>query len=329
VRIILLNKRSGGLARLAERGISLWLVVPVLAGLVVLSALGGAWAYGQHIMSNLPTLVSLDVRQAEKDRLELESQMLNASLHQLGEKVGQLQARLIEMDGVSKRLAEVAGVNYTNPEVQETLNGSTVVSDDKPQAMVFDSAEALGRELDTMAQRLDRQRDGLAMLDMVMTRRAGLEASLPSLSPVDFPYMTSSYGWRRHPISGRNKMHEGLDFAAPHGAPIHAASGGMVVFAGYRTGYGKTVEIQHSHNLVTVYAHASSLQVKRGDLVEKGQLIANVGSTGQSTGPHLHFEVRVAGQPLDPSLFLPDPNEPEVRLADASDDLQADSAEVR
>ncbi len=124
-------------------------------------------------------------------------------------------------------------------------------------------------------------------------------------------------------------MHEGLDFAAPHGAPIHAASGGMVVFSGYRAGYGKTVEIQHSHNLVTVYAHASQLKVKTGDLVEKGQLIANVGSTGQSTGPHLHFEVRVAGHPLDPSLFLPDPDEPEVRVADASDDLQADSAEVR
>ena len=316
-------------ARLAQRGVSLWLVVSALAGLAVLSALGGAWVYGQHIMSNLPTLVSLDVRQAEKERLELESQMLKANLHQLGQKVGQLQARLIEMDGVSKRLAEVAGVNYTNPEVQESLDSSTVVDDEDTQALVFDSAEKLGRELDTMSQRLDRQRDGLAMLDMVMTQRAGLEASLPTLSPVDFPYMTSSYGWRRHPISGRNKMHEGLDFAAPHGAPIHAASGGMVLFSGYRAGYGKTVEIQHSHNLVTVYAHASNLHVKRGDLVEKGQLIANVGSTGQSTGPHLHFEVRVAGHPLDPSLFLPDPNKPELHLADASDGLQADSAEVR
>ncbi|MBC7202432.1 MAG: M23 family metallopeptidase [Pusillimonas sp.] len=280
-------------------------------------------------MSNLPTLVSLDVRQAEKERLALETQMLKANLHQLGEKVGQLQARLIEMDGVSKRLAEVAGVNYTNPEVQAALNSSAVPNDDNQETIIFDSAEALGRELDAMAQRLDRQRDGFAMLDMVMTRRAGLEASLPTLSPVDFPYMTSSYGWRRHPISGRNKMHEGLDFAAPHGAPIHAASGGMVVFSGYRTGYGKTVEIQHSHNLVTVYAHASRLQVKTGDLVEKGQLIANVGSTGQSTGPHLHFEIRVAGYPLDPSLFLPDPDAQEVRVADASDGLQAERGEVR
>lgn len=329
MRIIFVNKRSGALARLAERGISLWLLGPVLVGLVTLSALGGAWGYGQYIMANLPTLVSLDVRQMEKDRLELESQMLKANLKQLGYKVGQLQAQLIEMDGLSKRLAEVAGVNYTDPEVQATLDRSTVIGDDESQALLFDSAEILGRELDSMAQRLDRQRDGLAMLDLVMTRRAGLEASLPTLSPVDFPYMTSSYGWRRHPISGRNKMHKGLDFAAPHGAPIHAASGGMVIFAGYRAGYGKTVEIQHSHNLVTVYAHASRLQVKTGDLVEKGQLIANVGSTGQSTGPHLHFEVRVAGNPLDPALFLPNPDEPEVRLADASDDLQAESAEVR
>lgn len=329
MRIILLNKRSGRMTRLVERSLSLWLVVPALAGLVALSALGGAWVYGQHIMSNLPTLVSLDVRQAEKERLDLESKMLQASLRQLAQKVGQLQARLIEMDSVSKRLADVAGVSYTNPELLDALDSSTDDNDEQSQTKVFDSAEKLGRELDLMAQRLDRQRDGLTMLDTVMTRRAGLEASLPTLTPVDFPYLSSSYGWRRHPISGRNKMHEGLDFAAPHGAPIHAASGGMVLFSGYRAGYGKTVEIQHSHNLVTVYAHASNLDVKRGELVEKGQLIANVGSTGQSTGPHLHFEVRVAGYPLDPALFLPDPSDPEVRLANASGDLKADSAEVR
>ena len=117
--------------------------------------------------------------------------------------------------------------------------------------------------------------------------------------------VASSFGWRRHPISGRHALHEGLDFPAPKGTPIYAASGGVVSEARYMTGYGKLVEINHGNGMSTRYAHASSIVVKLGDVVEKGQLIARVGSTGQSTGSHLHFEVRMAGHALDPKLFLP------------------------
>src|SRR3546814_6252017 len=99
-------------------------------------------------------------------------------------------------------------------------------------------------------------------------------------------------------------MHEGLELAAPKGTPTHAASGGVVTEARYVPGYGKLVEVSHGNGLITRYAHASSINVKVGDLVEKGQLLARVGSSGRSTGPHLHFEVRMAGHPLDPTLFL-------------------------
>ena len=99
-------------------------------------------------------------------------------------------------------------------------------------------------------------------------------------------------------------MHEGLDFAAPPGTPILAASGGVVLEAKFQPGYGNMVEIDHGDGLITRYAHASSLMVKQGQLVERGQQVARVGSSGRSTGPHLHFEVRLAGQPLDPRLFL-------------------------
>src|SRR3546814_14632707 len=99
-------------------------------------------------------------------------------------------------------------------------------------------------------------------------------------------------------------MHEGLDFAAPKGTPIHAASGGVVTEARYVPGYGKLVEVSHGNGLITRYAHASSINVKVGDLVEKGQLLTRVGSSGRSTGPHLHFAVRMAGNPLGPYLFL-------------------------
>src|SRR5690606_4035304 len=118
------------------------------------------------------------------------------------------------------------------------------------------------------------------------------------------PYPSSDYGRRRHPLTARYAMHHGLDFAAPHGTPIMAASAGIVVTAKRLPGYGRTVDVYHGDGVVTRYAHARSLLVKRGDLVARGQTIATVGSSGRSTGPHVHFEVRVAGRPVDPTLFL-------------------------
>jgi murein DD-endopeptidase MepM/ murein hydrolase activator NlpD len=156
-----------------------------------------------------------------------------------------------------------------------------------------------------------------------------VEASLPTYKPVDYPYLSSSFGWRLNPVTGRHAMHEGLDFAAPKGTPIYAASGGVVTEARYVPGYGKLVEIDHGNGVVTRYAHASSITVKLGDVVEKAQQIARVGSTGRSTGSHLHFEVRVAGHPLDPTLFMAQP-EPERQLvADASEHLKNDAPQVR
>ncbi len=169
------------------------------------------------------------------------------------------------------------------------------------------SAQDLALALDRLQVSMGHYEDVLSAYDDAFTRRAAEHARMPSYMPVtDFPYLSSSYGWRRHPVTGRTTMHEGLDFAAPRGTPIYASAAGIVVEAKYLNGYGNTVEIEHGNGIVTRYAHSSQLHVKQGDLVERGQLIADVGSSGRSTGPHLHFEVRMAGQPLDPRLFLGD-----------------------
>lgn len=167
------------------------------------------------------------------------------------------------------------------------------------------------------------------MLDLVLTKRVGIEARLPTLMPVDYPYLSSSFGWRRNPVTKRHTMHEGLDFAAPKGTPIHAASGGLVTQARYAPGYGNVVDIDHGNGLLTRYAHASSISVKVGDVVGKGQQIARVGSTGRSTGSHLHFEVRMAGHPLDPTLFLDDQAHPRQLVADATQELDTIVSQVR
>jgi murein DD-endopeptidase MepM/ murein hydrolase activator NlpD len=118
------------------------------------------------------------------------------------------------------------------------------------------------------------------------------------------PTVTSGYGWRTHPIEGVEKFHTGVDLRGPEGAPIAAAAEGTVVSAGLRGGYGNVVELDHGRGLHTLYAHAASVEVRPGDHVQRGQEIAEVGQTGHATGPHLHFEVRVEGRPVDPNSAL-------------------------
>ncbi len=288
-----------------------------------------------------------DQRQALDARLQQESATLQGNLAGLAGKVGELQGRVLAMEAVRSRIATAAGLNYSAPELAPA---DRMTADGRPQAdasQVLDdipeqdaalpsigSAEQLGRHIDALGQRLENQEDAYALVDAALSKQAGFQASLPTLSPVDYPALSSSFGWRRNPVSGRNTMHEGLDFVAPRGAPIRAASGGLVVRAGTQHGYGKMVEIDHGNGLRTRYAHASSLLVKAGDIVRQGDLIARVGSTGRSTGSHLHFEIRMADYPLDPMLFIQPRRQPleasaPTRLAATEGAVKAGGPQLR
>jgi murein DD-endopeptidase MepM/ murein hydrolase activator NlpD len=127
---------------------------------------------------------------------------------------------------------------------------------------------------------------------------------LPTSQPVSVGYNASSFGWRFDPINGRSTFHEGIDFAAPTGTPVAAAAGGVVVTSEYHHQFGNLLEVDHGNGIVSRYAHASRLLVRAGDIVRRGQHIADIGATGRVTGAHLHFEVLVSGVPQDPSKFL-------------------------
>src|SRR5690606_6769337 len=311
-----------------------------IAALIGLVLLGSSAAAGAWIHSHFKEGASLDVPALDlySARVVGHSQDKSEQVEVLAAKLGDLQAKIIEIEGLSRRVAEIAGVPYTDPEIQAGLEQAAppimdYIGDSEPaplkRKMSFKAEPALDDEVDSLRDIASRQKDWYRMMDLALTRRAGVEASLPSLMPVNYPYLSSSFGWRRHPISRRHVMHEGLDFAAPKGAPIYAASGGVVTVAAYKSGYGRLVEIYHGNDLVTRYAHASKLKVKAGDIVERGQEIAAVGSTGHSTGPHLHFEVRMAGHPLDPVLFLEKPEATPTLLTDAGDHLSAVTSKVR
>lgn len=319
------------------------------------SAFAGAWVHARFYSQST---LSTQHEQALVSQASRDAAYIRESIGLLADKVGVLQAKVIAVNGLGLRVAQAAGVEYTEPELQASLpfvaygafadssapgmgglldhaSVMPMVGSDSVMDFIGDvdvpvvTAEGLGRRLDVLHKQLVAQEDGLALLDLMLTRRTGIDASLPSYSPVDYPYLSSSFGWRRNPVTGRHAMHEGLDFAAPSGAPIYAASSGVVTQARYRTGYGNLVEIMHGNGLSTRYAHASAIKVKEGDLVEKGQTIALVGSTGRSTGAHLHFEVRMAGHPLDPALFLPPQPSSDLFVADAADHITTTDAQVR
>jgi murein DD-endopeptidase MepM/ murein hydrolase activator NlpD len=127
---------------------------------------------------------------------------------------------------------------------------------------------------------------------------------LPSVAPITEGWYSSNFGWRIDPFTGNNAMHEGVDYMVQAGTPIYASAGGVVVYADYHPQYGNMVEIDHGNDIVTRYAHASKLLTKVGAVVRRGQVIAKVGSTGRSTGNHLHFEVRYKGLAQNPVRFL-------------------------
>ena len=146
------------------------------------------------------------------------------------------------------------------------------------------------------------------ILAKISERKKQKIAVVGNTGSLDWPLrgrLTSGFGYRRHPMWGGRHLHSGIDIAAPHGEVIRAADGGAVIFAGWWDGYGKAIVIDHGNNISTVYGHMSRLYMQAGNEVKKGQIIGLVGSTGYSTGPHLHFEVRIKGKPQNPRKYLP------------------------
>lgn len=131
-----------------------------------------------------------------------------------------------------------------------------------------------------------------------------IDVSVPSIMPLQGMTLTSSYGMRNHPVLGGRRQHNGVDLAAPTGTPVYATADGRIGRAELYSSYGNYVQIEHGGQLQTRYAHLSSYTVQAGDMVQKGDLIGYVGSTGRSTGPHLHYEVRVAGIAVDPTPYM-------------------------
>jgi len=204
---------------------------------------------------------------------------------------------MMQLEALGERVSGLAGVNPNEIKTLPGRGGALVTG----RSLTMEELQATLADLDKLT---DQRVDLMTVMESRLFDQKIKKMMVPTQQPVAGGTLGSSFGWRIDPMNGRSALHTGLDFPAEPGTPILAAAGGVVVAQEYHPAYGNMVEIDHGNDLVSRYAHASKVWVNKGDLVKRGQKIAEVGTTGRSTGPHLHFEVLVQGVFQDPQKFL-------------------------
>ena len=300
--IIVPGKRSGNgqAASLNTRHV----VALALVGLLVLPTLIGLVSYRIVEMwerqQGSPAAVAYRAelsrsRVALVDAREQAVRHLNA----LAQRLGSLQAQILRLNALGMRLTRMAGLDARE------FNFDSVPAMGGPETGSYSvSAPDVVHNLEALTRELDRSQARLVALESLLLDRKLNAAVTPSAWPVQGGWLSSGFGVRMDPFTGHQGVHEGVDIAARFGGPIFATGDGVVTWAGDMAGYGLAVEVTHESTLITRYAHASEVLVKEGDRVRRGQEIARVGTTGRSTGPHLHFEVLRNGHAVNPAHYL-------------------------
>lgn len=273
-------------------------VAGFVAALVLMVVAAGLyhWVFLKGAREGWPIIGSL-VKLVTKDELEQRDRFLRENLDVMAKRLGEMQAKMIQLEALGERVSGLAGLNPAD--VKPTLgSGGALVSG---RSLTMEELQATLADLDKLT---DQRVDLMTVVESRLFDQKIKKLMVPTQQPVLGGLLGSAFGWRIDPLNGRSALHTGLDFPSEPGTPILAAAGGVVVAQEYHQAYGNMVEIDHGSDLVSRYSHASRVFVKKGDLVKRGQKIAEVGTSGRSTGPHLHFEVLVQGVFQDPQKFL-------------------------
>ena len=304
MNVIVFSKRLGKarqfeLTRPAAMTAMLAVVATVLTGVLFLGVQLGRSGLAQDPIEQVGEWGAT----LEEQRLQVlaAKRELQERLDALATRVGQMNAHVIRLDALGRRLTEMANLdkgefNFDSPPAvggPEGLVEGAVASSPDLTAMLDDLARQIK----------DRERQLSVLESMISTRNLSRQI-VPGGRPVTQGWISSYFGHRADPFTGRKAFHRGVDFAGPAGAQVVAVASGVVTYTKERFGYGKTVEINHGNGYVTRYAHNQKVLVSVGETVKKGQPIALIGSTGRSTGPHLHFEVLKQGRAVDPMSFV-------------------------
>ena len=259
------------------------------------------WVTVRHAAEfKLPLLDSLVLSAQEAQRRKTE-EFLRENLNAMAVKLGQMQAQLMRLDALGERLSALAGLKPGEFRFTEPPGRGGAMSSIPPQDL---SMPEFNRQLDQLSRQMENRTDSLGILESQLFDAKVKKKLMPTIPPVDASWSASSFGWRIDPFNGMLAMHEGVDFVVDTGTPIFAAAGGVVSYSGPHPQYGFLLEIDHGNDFTTRYAHCSRLLVKEGEVVQRGSKIAESGSTGRATGPHVHFEVRYRGVAQNPARFL-------------------------
>lgn len=299
MHIIVLSRRG------ASRSISLNLrLIASLAGLFTCAILAAGIAVGSWLTPSIQApqpdaatrVLSQQLEQLTSSRRDAQRQLEAFATH-----VAELQARLTRLDALGARLTEIADLDASEFDFSLAVGQGGPA---EPLGGVQYQPATFEETLDELTLQLDSREQQLDVLQQVFAYRQITEAETLSRRPVRDGFVSSPFGRRSDPLTGRASVHKGMDFAGEPGSDILAVAAGVVTRAERAPGYGNVVEISHADGYTTLYGHNQRNLVQVGDLVEPGQVIAKLGSTGRSTGPHLHFEVRKGGRPMNPATFL-------------------------
>ncbi len=302
--IILLTK---GLRQKSSLSLRRWHVASM--GLLTFLALPLAMLYGGYMLGHGETVSTSQMIQTEWQQSQQQQQLALAeakqqaqeNLNVLAIKVGQLQAHIMRIDALGERLTEMAKIDG------DEFDFSVSPAQGGPErgAMMRDTTVGdFIRSLDALSLKLEHRSQQMSVLEgLLMSRNLQGEVS-PQGRPVIKGWLSSHFGERTDPFTGKLAQHNGVDFAGKEGSQVISVAAGVITAAEKRYGYGNLVEVNHGNGYVTRYGHNKTLQVSVGQVVKKGEVLALMGSTGRSTGPHVHFEVLQNGNPVDPAKYI-------------------------
>ncbi|MDP9083219.1 MAG: M23 family metallopeptidase [Pseudomonadota bacterium] len=304
MNVIFVGRKSG---RIKQFDLHHPLIVAA-AVLVVVGIVGSAFSLGiglgaRQSGSNSTNLLgnwSADILR-QQAQLENVKQVLQEKVNALAMRVGQMNANVIRVNALGKRLTRMAKLDdgefdFGNP---PAMGGAEGGADGQPAQI-----PNLTTMVDDLQTQLASREQQLGVLENLILTRELNKQVYPEGRPVQDGWISSYFGRRADPFTGYSAVHKGVDFAGPEGTRVSAVAAGLVTFAGERSGFGQMVEINHGNGMATRYCHNEKLLVKQGDMVRKGQDVSLMGSTGHSTGPHLHFEVLKNGTQVDPLRFI-------------------------
>jgi murein DD-endopeptidase MepM/ murein hydrolase activator NlpD len=250
-----------------------------------------------------PEYIQRQAAMLTSERQAIEQARRDADLHlnALAQRLGHMQAEILRLNALGQRLARMAGLDRREFDFSETpAMGGPESSRGLSALTVPDFVSQLAK----VSGQIEKKSERLSALESTLMDKQLHAAVYPAGWPADGGWVSSGFGQRSDPFTGRTAFHEGVDIASRFGSPIKAMGGGVVSYAGEKEGYGQVVEVTHGNGYTTRYAHCKTVLVRVGDRVAKGQDVALVGTTGRSTGPHLHFEVLRDGKAVDPRSYL-------------------------